>query len=208
VWPVNASQFVICAGGFSGHVANLAGIGCGGGILSIPLPVEPRKRYVYVVHVPEGAPGLDCPLLVDPSGAWMRREGYGGHYLVGRSPPDDVPEPPIDDMEVDETFFADHVWPQMAARVPAFENLKVKSSWAGFYDYNTWDQNAIVGRHPYHQNVFFATGFSGHGIQQAPAIGRAIMELMFDGDFQTLDLTRLGFDRILLNEKCKEACVI
>ncbi len=206
VWPVDAAQFVICAGPESGHVAALAGIGVGEGILSVPLPVEPRKRYVYCVHAPDG-PGLDCPLVVDPSGAYFRREGYGGHYLCGMSPTEDE-EPAIDNLEVDHDFFQDNVWPTIAHRAKAFENVKVTGSWAGFYDYNYWDQNAIVGRHPHHGNVFFATGFSGHGIQQAPAIGRAIAELMLDTEFMTLDLTRLGFGRLLNHIKMEEANVI
>ena len=85
VWPVTSAQFIIAAGAQSGHMGYLAGIGCGRGVLSVPVPVEPRKRYVYCVHAPKG-PGLDCPLVCDPSGVYFRREGYGGHYLCGRSP--------------------------------------------------------------------------------------------------------------------------
>ncbi len=130
VWPITAGIFIIAAGPDSGHVAHLAGIGAAKkGILSIPLPIEPRKRYVYCAHVPGGgryrSPGLDCPLVIDPSGAYMRREGYAGNFLMGRSPPTSDLEPGVDDLEVDEQFFHDHVWPVMANRVPALENLKV-----------------------------------------------------------------------------------
>ena len=161
VWPLKASIFVIAAGAESGHIAHLAGIGSGKDLLKIPCPVEPRKRYVYCVHSHKG-PGLDCPLVVDPSGAYLRREGLGGLYICGRSPPNDL-EPAIDDLHVDYDYFDAHVWPKIAARVPSFNNCKVKSAWAGFYDYNYWDQNAIVGQHDMHSNVYFATGFSGHG---------------------------------------------
>ncbi len=130
VWPLNSCMFVICAGPESGHVATLAGIGVNEGVLSIPLPVEPRKRYVYCVHAPTG-PGLACPLVVDPTGAYFRREGYGGHYLCGMSPPEEE-EPAVDNQEVDHDFFYDTVWPIVAHRAPAFENLKVvQSSLAG-----------------------------------------------------------------------------
>lgn len=107
---------------------------------------------------------------------------------------------------------------------------QIHSAWGGYYDYNYWDQNAIIGQHPYHTNVLFATGFSGHGerlycpsilttcikskyflrlgLQQAPAVGRAIMELMMDYDYQTLDLTRLQFDRILDDVKAEELGIV
>jgi len=203
VWPVTSCEFVIAGGPQSGHLAYLAGIGSGKGVLSVPLPVEPRKRYVYCVHAPKG-PGLDCPLVVDPSGVYFRREGYGGHYLCGRSP-EFKEEPGITDLEVDYDWFTEKVWPIMANRVPAFNELKVHSAWAGYYDYNYWDENAIIGPHIHHANVHFITGFSGHGLQQAPAAGRAISELILDGDdYQTLDLQRFSFERILMDQKAEE----
>lgn len=84
----------------------------------------------------------------------------------------------------------------------------MKSAWAGYYDYNTFDQNAIIGQHPYHDNLIFATGFSGHGIQQAPAAGRAVMELIVDGRFTSIDLERFGFDRIISNEPIFEQNIV
>jgi len=83
----------------------------------------------------------------------------------------------------------------------------VKSSWAGYYEYNTFDENGIIGRHPYHKNVLIATGFSGHGIQKAPAVGRAISELIFNDRFLTIDLSKLSFNRFLSSEPMKEANV-
>jgi len=94
----------------------------------------------------------------------FRREGYGGHYICGRSPPEGEPEPTTANFEVDHEFFDNHVWPHLAHRIPAMQEIKVKSSWAGHYDYNTFDQNGILGYHPYYNNMIFATGFSGHGI--------------------------------------------
>lgn len=93
-------------------------------MLSVPLPVEPRKRYVYCVHAPDG-PGLDCPLVVDPTGTYFRREGMGGHYLTGRSPCSLEEEPSVENLEVDYDFFDEKVWPVIANRAPAFNNLKV-----------------------------------------------------------------------------------
>jgi len=88
------------------------------------------------------------------------------------------------------------VWPRLAARVPAFESLKVVNAWAGYYDTNTLDQNAVIGAHPAIANLYFANGFSGHGAQQAAGAGRAVAELIVHGAFQTIDLTRLGYARV------------
>ncbi|KAF0307923.1 FAD-dependent oxidoreductase domain-containing protein 1 [Amphibalanus amphitrite] len=209
VKTVKAAIFVASAGANTAQVARLAGIGEGEGLLATPVPVEPRKRYVYFYHSPDG-PGLDCPLLIDPSGAYFRREGHGGHYIGGKSPTGtaDDPEPSADNLDVDYDYFQSHVWHHLAHRVHSFENLKVKSAWAGYYDYNTLDQNAIIGPHPHHHNLFMATGFSGHGIQQAPAVGRAITEHILDGEYRTIDLTRMGFERVLANQPLYEQNIV
>uniref|UniRef100_A0A1B6LQ19 FAD-dependent oxidoreductase domain-containing protein 1 n=1 Tax=Graphocephala atropunctata TaxID=36148 RepID=A0A1B6LQ19_9HEMI len=203
---ITFSQLVIAAGCRSGEVGQLAGMGTGPGFLGLPIPVEPRKRYVYCFHCPDG-PGLKTPLVVDPSGMYVRREGVTDHYVCGRSP---VPadEPSCDNLEVDYDYFNENIWPTLASRVPAFESLKIKSGWAGFYDYNTFDMNALIGPHPSYMNVFVATGCSGHGLQQAPAIGRAIMELMVDGHYKTIDLTRMQFERIFHEEYLLEDNIV
>lgn len=200
------SILVVAAGAWSGEVGRLLGIGDGSGIMKVPIPVEPRKRYVYCIHAPDG-PGLDCPLVIDPNGTYFRREGLGGLYLCGQSP-DEEGEPPIDNLEVDEMFFENNVWPTIASRVPTFENAKLRSSWGGYYDYNTYDQNGIIGLHPLFSNMFIAAGFSGHGIQQSPAVGRAIMECILHGEFNTINLERFGFERFLIGEPLHERNIV
>ncbi|XP_021929318.1 FAD-dependent oxidoreductase domain-containing protein 1-like isoform X2 [Zootermopsis nevadensis] len=186
---------IIAAGPHSARVAKMARIGTGEGMLSIPLPVEPRKRYVFCINCKNG-PGLNTPLTIDPSGAYFRREGLAGNYICGRSPlPEE--EPSVDNLDVDYDFFDKNVWPILAKRVPAFESVKVKSAWSGYYEYNTYDENGIVGPHPYYTNLYIATGFSGHGIQHSPAVGRSVMEMILDGDFETIDLKRMSFDRLI-----------
>jgi len=200
---IGFDSVVIAAGGDSGQVGRLFGIGEGEGHMAVPIPVEKRKRYVYVPHCPPG-PGMDCPLVIDPTGVYFRREGLGGSYLCGQSPTEEQ-EPQDTDLDlVDMDWFEDQVWPVMAHRVDAFQQLKVRASWAGNYDYNTWDQNGIVGRHPSLHNTFLACGFSGHGIQQGPAVGRAMSELILDGKFQSLDLTELGLERVIEKRKVLE----
>lgn len=169
---IKAIKFAICiiaAGPQSGFVSKLAKIGTGKGMLSIPLPVEPRKRFVYVFSCQENAsmkypsPGLNTPLTIDPSNVYFRREGLTGLYLAGRSPDCIEKEPSIENLDVDYNYFDTDVWPNLANRVPAFEAIKVKSAWAGYYEYNTFDENGIIGAHPYYNNLYIATGFSGHG---------------------------------------------
>ncbi|CAB1352868.1 unnamed protein product [Coregonus sp. 'balchen'] len=206
--PVECAIVVNAAGAYSSKVAEMMGIGFGpkDTIAGIPLPVEPRKRFIYVVHCPNG-PGLDTPFLVDYSGVYFRREGLGGNYIAGMSPEEEE-EPETNNLEVDHEFFQEKIWPHLAHRVPAFECLKVTSAWAGFYDYNTFDQNGIVGMHPLVNNMFFATGFSGHGLQHSPAVGRAMAELILDGGFKTLDLSALSFKRIMTKEPMLERNIV
>jgi len=191
-------SLVNAAGPWAGEVAALAGLG---------LPVEPRKRYVFVIDCRDVPDALRlAPLTVDPSGVWFRPEGR--LFLCGKSPAEEQ-EPPGGNLDdIDHSFFEQKVWPALAARVPAFESVKVVNAWAGYYDYNTLDQNAVIGAHPQVANFYFADGFSGHGAQQAAAAGRAIAELIVHGAFQTIDLTRLGYGRIAANAPLPERNVI
>jgi FAD-dependent oxidoreductase domain-containing protein 1 len=195
---IGCGALVNAAGPWAGALAALAGIA---------LPVEPRKRFVYVIDSREATDALrQAPLTVDPSGVWFRPEGLV--FLCGKSPDADA-EPAIGDLDhVDHAFFEQVVWPHLAARVPAFESIKVVNAWAGYYDYNVLDQNAVIGPHPGLTNLYFANGFSGHGAQQAAAAGRAIAELVVHGSFQTIDLTRLGYARIAADAALPERNVI
>jgi glycine/D-amino acid oxidase-like deaminating enzyme len=186
------------AGAWSGEVAALAGVA---------LPVEPRKRYVYVIDCREPPEALRrAPLTVDPGGVWFRPEGR--FFLCGKSP-EEGQEPAIGNLDdIDHAFFDEEVWPALAVRVPVFERIKVVNAWAGYYDFNTLDQNAVIGPHPQIPNLYFATGFSGHGAQQAAGAGRAIAELIVHGAYRTIDLTRFGFDRIARQAPLPERNVI
>ncbi|XP_017772145.1 PREDICTED: FAD-dependent oxidoreductase domain-containing protein 1-like [Nicrophorus vespilloides] len=199
---------IIAGGGDSGEIARKARIGTGPGMLSIPLPVEKRKRYVYHFECQSNEmPGINTPLTIDYTGTYFRRDGLGGTFLCGLSP-EAHEEPSIENLDVDHQFFDERVWPILAHRVPAFNSLKVKNAWGGYYDYNCYDENGIIGPHPYYHNLYMATGFSGHGIQQAPAVGRAVSELILDGGFQTIDLTRLGFDRLIVDKPMFESNIV
>lgn len=191
---LDARTVVLAAGAWSGEVAARSGIA---------LPVEPRRRSVFVFDVRE-APGL-TPLTIDPSGTWFRPEG---RFYIGGTTPAEGNDPPGAPLEVQHPEWDEIVWPTLAARVPAFEAAKVANTWAGYYEYNTFDQNGIVGRHPRIETLIFATGFSGHGLQQSPAVGRAVAELIVHGEYRTLDLDSFGYDRIEAGRPIRELNVV
>jgi FAD-dependent oxidoreductase domain-containing protein 1 len=187
-------SLVNAAGPWAARVAALAGIA---------LPVRARRRSVFGFACREKLPG--CPLVIDPSGVWFRPEG--AQFIGGVAPPPDD-DPDDLPLEPDHRLFDAIVWPTLAARVPAFEALKPLRAWAGYYEHNMFDQNGIVGLHPALTNFIFANGFSGHGIQQAPAVGRAVAELILHGSYRSLDLTPLGFARIQQGRPLRELNVV
>jgi glycine/D-amino acid oxidase-like deaminating enzyme len=170
----------------------------------IEIPVEPRKRYTFVFAA-EKPLAVDLPLTIDPSGVHVRTDGK--NYMAGCPPKDDFAVD-HDDFVTDHDIWEDKVWPAIATRIPQFEALKVINSWAGHYDYNTLDQNAIFGPHTVVTNFMFLNGFSGHGFQQSPAMGRGMAELITYGTYRTLDLNPFGFGRIERNEPFLEKAVI
>ncbi len=170
----------------------------------IDLPVEPRKRYTFIFDAAERL-DRDLPLTIDPSGVHMRTDGT--YYLAG-CPPDDDPGVAPDDFGFDHSLWENKVWPVLAHRVPQFEAIKLMNSWVGHYAFNTFDQNAILGRHSKVSNFVFVNGFSGHGLQQAPAMGRGTAELIVHGAYRSLDLSPFNHDRIERNEPFVELAVI
>jgi glycine/D-amino acid oxidase-like deaminating enzyme len=187
---IEGDAFVNAAGPWAGEVAALVGI---------ELPVVPRARSVFVLDCPEPLPA--CPLLIDATGVWLRPEGR--YFITGMSPPAEG-DPDGAPLEVDHALFEETIWPILATRVPALERLRVVNSWAGYYEYNTVDQNGLLGRHPALENVYFANGFSGHGIQQSPAVGRGLAELVVYGEYRTLDMSALGVERLADGRKLVE----
>lgn len=186
---------VDAAGPWAADVAAMAGV---------ELPVEARRRCVFVFDVERDAP-VDSPLIVDTSGVWVRPEG--GAFIAGIAPADedDLADLPL---TPDHALFESVLWPALANRIPAFDAIRVTNAWAGYYEMNTFDHNAIIGRHPELTNLLFANGFSGHGIQQSPAVGRGIAELIVHERFLTTDLSVFGFDRIAAGRPVVEQNVI
>ena len=192
---VQCGLVVNCTGPRAGQTSAMAGI---------KLPVEPRKRYTFIFDAANPL-ARDLPLTIDPSGIHFRSDG--AYYMAGCAPDDDCGVDPMDFMQ-DHSLWQTKVWPIIAHRIPQFEAIKLITSWAGHYAYNSFDQNAIIGPHTSIKNFIFCNGFSGHGFQQSPAMGRGIAEHIIYGEYRSLDLTPFAFDRIEKNEPFVEAAVI
>jgi glycine/D-amino acid oxidase-like deaminating enzyme len=170
----------------------------------IDIPVEPRKRFTFIFSA-ERPLDRDLPLTIDPSGVHCRTDGR--YYMAG-CPPDIDPAVDHNDFAMDHDIWEQKVWPAVAARIPQFEAVKLINAWAGHYDFNTLDQNAILGPHPEVRNFMFVNGFSGHGFQQSPAMGRGLAELITYGAFRSLDLSAFSYERIVRGEPFLETAVI
>jgi glycine/D-amino acid oxidase-like deaminating enzyme len=197
---VACGAVVNCAGAGGREVAAMAGI---------DLPVHPKRRSVFAFACPEPVAG--APLLIDTTGVWCRPEGEG--FIGGVSPGAGENDPDWRDddpatQEAEWPLFEERVWPALAHRVPAFERLRPGRAWAGPYDMNLLDHNAVVGPAGDPENFYLCNGFSGHGLQQSPAVGRGLAELIVHGRYTTLDLSDLSFARIAENRPLLERNVI
>ncbi|WP_300062289.1 FAD-binding oxidoreductase [uncultured Roseobacter sp.] len=192
---LTCGTLVNAAGTRGKHIAQMAGL---------DIPVEPRKRYTYIFDAAHPL-DRDLPLTIDPTGVHMRTDGR--YYLAG-GPPDDDPAVAHDDFAADHSLWEEKFWPIIATRIPQFEKIKLINMWVGHYDYNTLDQNAIIGPHPDLQNFLFCNGFSGHGLQQSPALGRGLAEHIAYGQYRSLDLAPFSVERVLKGETFLEKAVI
>ena len=193
---IGCGLVVNAAGPDAGTIAALAGI---------RLPVEPRKRSVFTFSCRENIP--DMPMVIDPTGVYVRSEG--NQYLCGTSPAAQEEVAGYGGgYEPDYVLFETRIWPVLAHRIPAFEAIRQENAWVGYYEYNRFDQNAIIGAHPQIENFYFINGFSGHGVQQGPGAGRALAELIIHGSYQTIDCTRFGYERLVSGQRFAEANII
>ncbi len=193
---VTAGIVINAAGPRARLVAELAGLS---------VPIEPRRRYTYIFEAEEPL-DQDLPLTIDPSGVHFRT--YGKHYLVGCPPLHDDPAVDFDEFGYEPGIWEEKLRPILANRIPAFAKIRALESWVGHYEFNTFDRNAIVGPHSTVKNYLFVNGFSGHGSQQAPAMGRGISELIVYGEYRTLDLSPFEYGRLDRNEPLVERAVI
>jgi len=193
---ISGDKFVNATGPRAALTAKMAGI---------KIPVEPRKRYSWIFKA-ENPLDRDLPLTIDPSGFHVRENGGGTYQAGGHATYDPAVE--FDDFTMDNELWENTVWPILFNRIPQFESLKLISQWAGHYAMNTVDQNAIIGPHNIIKNFFFLNGFSGHGSQQAPAMGRATAELLTYGAFKTIDMSTFKYERLLSGQTVIEDAII
>lgn len=193
---VGCGQVVNASGPRAAKTAAMAGIS---------VPVEPRKRFSWIFTA-EKPLKQDLPLTIDPSGVHVRENGGGTYQCGGHSDID--PAVDHDDFNMDFSLWENHVWPILAARIPQFEAIKVTHEWAGHYAMNTFDHNAITGPHTEVENFIFINGFSGHGLQQSPAMGRGTAEWLTYGEYRALDLSPFHYARIARDAPIIEKAVI
>lgn len=190
--PLPVQRLVLAAGAWSGALAGRSGVA---------VPVEADRRSVFVLSCPEPLPG--CPLIVDPSGFWLRPEGK--RLITGREPAAESNGLPLDP---DWSEFDELQWQRLATRIPALERLRLERAWAGYYEMNRFDHNALLGPWPGLPNLFLITGFSGHGMQQAPGAGLALAEWILEGAPRSIDVRALSPARVARGEPLRELNVI
>jgi glycine/D-amino acid oxidase-like deaminating enzyme len=193
---IAVGKLVNAAGPRARVVSNMAGI---------EIPIEPRRRYTYIFKA-RNPLDRDLPLTIDPTGVHFRQEG--DNYLVGCPPMIGDPAVGVDDFSFEDRIWEKKLAPILSNRIPAFADIEVLDKWVGHYEFNTWDHNAIVGSHSKVGNFYFVNGFSGHGTQQAPAMGRGLCELITYGEYRSLDLSPFAYDRLENGERLLERAVI
>lgn len=190
---LRASCVVNAAGAWAGDVASLFGM---------RLPIAPLKRYEH--YFTAGGPVGRLPYVKDTARLAFRSEGIGySGGLVDGSATRGV------DFDIDHAYFDDVVWPALAHRFPGFEAARCHRTWSGLYEQCELDGNPVIGRWARGlANLYTVAGFSGHGMMHAPAAGRAIAELVVHGRFRTIDLARLGYERVEANAPYAETGIL
>lgn len=188
-----AENFINATGAWSAVVGEMFGM---------KLPVSPMRRFEH--YFTAGAPVERLPYVKDTARLAFRSEGNGfSGGLV------DGVEPRGFNFDVDHDYFERVVWPAVAHRFPAFEAAKCHRTWSGLYEVNELDGNPIIGAWTQGlQNLYTVTGFSGHGMMHAPAAGRGMAELILGGRYETIDLSRFGYERVLRNEPYAETGIL
>jgi glycine/D-amino acid oxidase-like deaminating enzyme len=183
---------VIAAGPWAAEVGAMAGV---------ELPVAPTPQMAFCFDPAEKF-DYELPFTFHPHGQWFRHES-GKQVVTGK----DRNETPGFRFDWDRQYFEEELWPRLAHLVPSFERLKLMRGWGGLYAVNKLDHNALLGAYPGLDGLYVAGGFSGHGLMQSPAAGKGMSELIRTGQYETIDLSPLGLDRIFTERRVLEEAV-
>ena len=190
---VDAPAVVNAAGPWAGLLATTAGV---------ELPLEPIPRQVLVTGSFPGAPERRTLVIDAETSFYFHREGEG--VLMGMGSPN---ERPSFDTTPDEAFVAGELLPTAVRVFPPIEEASIEHSWVGLYEM-TPDRHPIIGEAPGVAGFYLANGFSGHGFQHAPIVGKLLAELIVDGEATTVDISGLGLERFASGELVREGHVV
>uniref|UniRef100_A0A914E6B7 FAD-dependent oxidoreductase domain-containing protein 1 n=1 Tax=Acrobeloides nanus TaxID=290746 RepID=A0A914E6B7_9BILA len=196
--PIQAYRIVNAAGPWAGDIAEMAGIGKGPGLMSVPVPIKKRKRTTFLIHAPDCPDLLDMPAFFDPSGVFCRPNDMGYNFVCGRVPTKEEDRfTNHDDLTVDYNEFYEKVWPVLVKRIPLFKNVKVINGWAQLNDVNIYDDAPLLGEHLKHFSLYTMAGFGSYGPQMAIAAGRAYSERHYDDAYTSVNLRKFDMRRIM-----------
>jgi sarcosine oxidase subunit beta len=193
VGPVDADVVVNAAGPWAGRLASTVGV---------DLPLEPIPRHVLVTGPFPGAPERRTLVIDAETTFYFHREGAG--VLMGMGGAAEVAS---FDTTPDEAFIAEELLPTAVRIFPPVEEAAVEHSWVGLYEM-TPDRHPIIGQAPGVAGFYLANGFSGHGFQHAPVVGKLLAELIVDGAARTVDISNLGLERFERGHLVREGHVV
>ncbi len=189
---IETGAIVNAAGPWAGAVAASAGV---------ELPLEPIPRMVVTTGPFDGVPVRRTLVIDAATSYYFHREGDG--VLTGMGGRHEVAS---FDLSVDHRFVEEELLPTAMRVFPPIERAGVASMWAGLYEM-TPDRHPIIGTSPV-PGFFLANGFSGHGFQHAPIVGKLLAELIVEGQAHTVDISPLAFDRFARGDLVVEGHVV
>jgi sarcosine oxidase, subunit beta len=190
---VDAPVVVNAAGPWAGELARTA---------VVELPLEPIPRHVLVTGAFPRVPERRTLVIDAATSFYFHREGAG--VLMGMGSPN---EGPSFDTMPDEAFVADELLPTAVRVFPPLEEAAIEHAWVGLYEM-TPDRHPIIGEAPGVAGLYLANGFSGHGFQHAPVVGKLLAELIVEGEARTVDVSGLGLERFELDDLAREHHVV
>ena len=178
---------VNAAGPFASSIGEMAGV---------EIPVRPLRRQVFVTG-PFHLTDQTVPLTIDFHRGWYFRQEVDGFLLSGP-----LDQTPSFNLNTDYKAMVEAAENAMY-RVPDLEKALIARGWAGLYEISP-DHHAILGKVPGIEGLILANGFSGHGFQHSPAVGKVIAELIVEGRAATIDIAPLSIERFKKGQRIFE----